>query len=438
LTAGTIPWPNVQPPAVAVISALHARLERTQWFTTPELESLQHIQLVTTARWFESRSASFRQRLHDAGLRAADLGDPVAFAALGVLDREQVQSLGERLFVDPPDRHRPVHEASSSGSTGRRVTIRKTAVTSTFFNALTVRDYLSRRVDLAWRLAVVRVCEPEDRADWGPPLSLLHETGPMRLVRIDEPVDVVSRAVAEFRPQFVLSYATMAAELLAAGALAGVRCVQTISEAVPDGLAEALRSKGIEVWDLYSCQEAGLLAGECPDRRGTYHVVAENVIVEVLDDDGRPAPPGAVGRVVITDLHNLATPLIRYALGDLAVAGDGPCPCGRGLPTLGRVLGRERNILVNRNGERRWPAMRKLELRAHGVRQVQLVQREPGVVVARVVTEADLGDEARAAIIQELRVRVGDDVDYVVEPIDEIARSAAGKFEEFRSELPPR
>jgi len=53
---------------------------------------------------------------------------------------------------------------------------------------------------------------------------------------------------------------------------------------------------------------------------------------------------GQVGRVVVTDLHNFATPLIRYDLGDYAEMAD-TCPCGRGLPALKRIMGRRRNMV---------------------------------------------------------------------------------------------
>ena len=430
-------WPAVHPPDVAAVAALHARLERTQWFAPARIEELQRRQLATTARWFAARSAPFADRLRRAGLEAADLGVAGALAALPVLEREELQALGDALFVEPPPRHGPAHEASSSGSTGRRVTVRKTRVTGAFFNALTLRDYLSRDIDLRWRIAVVRLCESDDRPTWGAPLEQLHETGPMRLVAIRQPVDVVAEQVRQFRPDFVLSYARMAAELHAAGALEGVRCLQTISEVVPAGLPDALAADGIDTWDLYSCEEAGLLASECPDRRGTYHVAAESVLVEVVDDDGTPVPAGETGRVVVTDLHNLATPLVRYAVGDLGTAGAEACPCGRGAPTLGAIVGRERNLLVNRDGRRRWPTFGKLDLRPCGVSQVQLVQREPGTVIARVVMATTAEGPVRDRILDELRRSAGDDVDFVIEAVDHIARSASGKFEDFRSELPP-
>jgi phenylacetate-coenzyme A ligase PaaK-like adenylate-forming protein len=71
-------------------------------------------------------------------------------------------------------------------------------------------------------------------------------------------------------------------------------------------------------------------------------VQSESVLLEIVDDAGRACAPGRAGRVVVTSLHNFATPLIRYELGDLAEFGA-PCACGRSLPVISRVLGRSRS-----------------------------------------------------------------------------------------------
>jgi phenylacetate-CoA ligase len=74
------------------------------------------------------------------------------------------------------------------------------------------------------------------------------------------------------------------------------------------------------------------MALQCPDHPH-YHVLAENCLLELLDAAGRPA---RAGRVVVTPLHNFATPLLRYDLGDEAEFGP-PCACGRALPVLTRI-----------------------------------------------------------------------------------------------------
>ena len=95
---------------------------------------------------------------------------------------------------------------------------------------------------------------------------------------------------------------------------------------------------------MYSSAEVGLMAAECPDHAldrdgGHYLVAEENLILEVLHPEGSACAPGEVGHVVVTDLHNYATPIIRSDIGDLAEPGP-PCPSGRGLMTLKRIVGR--------------------------------------------------------------------------------------------------
>ena len=57
--------------------------------------------------------------------------------------------------------------------------------------------------------------------------------------------------------------------------------------------------------------------------------MAENLIVEIVDDKGAPCASGEIGRVIVTDLHNFATPLMRYDIGDYAEVAA-PCLCGGG------------------------------------------------------------------------------------------------------------
>jgi phenylacetate-CoA ligase len=79
----------------------------------------------------------------------------------------------------------------------------------------------------------------------------------------------------------------------------------------------------------------------------------ESYIVEILAD-GKPAKPGEMGEIVITDLNNYSVPLIRYRIGDLAVAVDNnlKCACGRGLSRIGEIQGRTQALVYCTNG--RW------------------------------------------------------------------------------------
>jgi len=117
--------------------------------------------------------------------------------------------------------------------------------------------------------------------------------------------------------------------------LTGIRPNAIVSSSmmlVPHERAVIERVFGTRVTDFYGCEEVGGIASECERHEGM-HINADQLIVEVLREDGTPAGPGEFGAVVVTDLLNLAMPMIRYRIEDMAEVSDRPCSCGRGLAT---------------------------------------------------------------------------------------------------------
>ena len=97
------------------------------------------------------------------------------------------------------------------------------------------------------------------------------------------------------------------------------------------------RSFGCPIHQNYGLNEIGLVATRCD--AGRYHVHSEHCIVEIVGPDGRSVAPGETGRLIVTGLNNWAMPLLRYDADDLGTAVEGPCPCGRTLPSFGDVVG---------------------------------------------------------------------------------------------------
>lgn len=109
---------------------------------------------------------------------------------------------------------------------------------------------------------------------------------------------------------------------------------------------------GVRVLDYYGAGgEAIHVASQCQESGTRYHLHPENALVEILGPDG-PAAPGELGRIVVTQFHNGAMPLVRYELGDVGVAApeDATCTCGRSLPMLERVEGRVPDLIVLPDG----------------------------------------------------------------------------------------
>jgi phenylacetate-CoA ligase len=220
-------------------------------------------------------------------------------------------------------------------------------------------------------------------------------------------------------------------------ALDRIARIETLGETLDDHVRERVAAAWPDaaLRDLYSSQEVGLLAAECPDG-GALHVMAEQAIVEVLDDAGAAVAPGEVGHVVVTDLHNLATPIIRYEQGDLAEVG-GPCACGRGLPTLARVRGRERNLLRLADGRAFFPIFGVTRYRSVApVLQQQVVQPDVDTLEVRLVVERDLTTGEEDGLRRIIVDSIGHPLAVRFTYHERLERGPTGKYEEFVSQVP--
>ena len=139
---------------------------------------------------------------------------------------------------------------------------------------------------------------------------------------------------------------------------------------------------GAPVFETYGSREFMLIGAEC-DKHSGLHLSMENLLVEVLNDDGSPTPAGQEGNIVITDLFNYGMPFIRYVNGDRAVAGFDLCSCGRGLPLLKQVVGRQLDTLETPDGRKipgeffphlikDFPAIRRFQVVQETIEQITL------------------------------------------------------------------
>jgi phenylacetate-coenzyme A ligase PaaK-like adenylate-forming protein len=166
-------------------------------------------------------------------------------------------------------------------------------------------------------------------------------------------VNQLSRRRRYFIRGYPAATARLAAQLLDEGVplRSYPRVVIAYSETLTPADAECIRRAfRCPVVNYYSSWEVPQMAQTCPDVADILHVYADRVIVRVVRPDGTAASAGEMGRVVVTDLTNYAMPLINYFVGDHAVVG-GPCPCGRGLPTLASVEGRDTEVFRTPGGK---------------------------------------------------------------------------------------
>lgn len=437
-----IVWPAIPGMANAPVLALLQQFEHTQWWPRERLLARQLDQVRSLVDHARRTSRFWRQRIEAAGLANADAFDWSDFARLQLLTRDDLQMHYESLRSDaPPFDHGKVGEGRTSGSTATPIRVLSTQLQGLFWHAFTIREALWQRRDFEGKLAALRVHVPRaSHPDWGPPYSGLIATGPGATNDITLDIGALYDWLIEEAPACFFSFPTVMRDLvrvsLERGVMpGGLRHATTYGEALPDDLREVLnRHWGVKLSDMYSASECGYVALQCP-QSDNYHVQSENVFVEVLDDAGSPCAPGVVGRVVITVLHAFALPLIRYDIGDYAEAGS-PCECGRGLPVLRRIMGRQRSMIRLPDGRRVWPMFNMFEWHTRfGVRQARVVQTSLQHMRAEVIVDAARRLDA-SGLVEFMRERIDYPVDVDVVPVAGLARStASGKFEDVISEV---
>lgn len=258
----------------------------------------------------------------------------------------------------------------------------------------------------------------------------------------DEYMAAFARDFRRFRPTLIKcfpnSLAIFAEYLVRRGMrVPGVDAISSTGENLyPHQRTLFEKTFGGRVFEKYGTRESGVIACECREHRGL-HLFTDGALVEILDASGQPVRPGEMGRLVVTDLFNFGMPMIRYEIGDMAVATDRVCACGSPLPLVEKILGRDRDILYDSAGNPKpgylfVEAINNLDLPA----QFQVIQTERRRLLVRVVKRID-GELDLRALTDRFREILGKSVQVVFEYTDTIARDPSGKFRYVMSQLPP-
>jgi phenylacetate-CoA ligase len=447
-------WPGIPAPNGAALLAILFQLEQSQWWTPEAIRCRQRDQLEALLQHAVAHVPLYRERLRDIPDLSRNDQWLDVWRGIVPLTRDEIQAADddERLVTEVlPPGHGELREIHPSGSTGKPIRSLRTQLWELMWSAFTVRDHLWHRRDLQGTFAAIResgkgkAAYPEgDRAEhWGYSSATIFATGPMVSLNVTTPIEHQAEWLQRQNPDYLLTHPSIAHQLAEHCSTHGIslprlKQVITISENVkPDVRGAVARAWGVPLVDIYSTREVGYIALQCPDYEH-YHVQAEHVFVEVLSERGEPCSPGEVGRLIVTSLHNLGMPLIRYDIGDYVELGEA-CPCGRGLPVLKRIIGRTQNMLVMPSGERRWPLLSSANIeellslapiRQYQFRQKGLDRIELRLAVARPLTP---GDEDRIA--DWIRTKFTYPFQVSFSYFDEIPRTAAGKFEDFVCEL---
>jgi len=417
----------------------YEELKKSQWLSLDQIQKLQEIKLRKLIHHSYHHVAYYREIFDKLGIKPSDIQKIEDLQKLPFLDKKTIrQNLYFDLMSDNHDK-RKILKITTSGSTGKPLicyadkyqlekrwaaTQRSMEWTGYRFGDRQTRFWhqtigmsglqiIKEHLD-AWfnRRMFVPVFEMSDK-------SIKHYI----------------KKVQRFKPVLIDGYAeafNFLAHYVKYNKLKGFRpkAILSSAQALPDQSRQIIEKEfGCGVFDKYGSREFSGIAYECEAHNG-HHVVAESYIIEILKD-GRPAKPGEMGEVVITDLDNYCMPFIRYRIGDLAVAMDNtvPCACGRGLSRIGKIEGRVQSVIFGANNNY-IPSTFFCHLFKdydYIINQYQVVQEELGKIVLKIVKATSFDDDVFQELLVKLHHFLGNDMVIDIDFVDNIPMVRTGK-----------
>ena len=351
------------------VASCRATFEQTQWLSGSELRAYQIRRLRAMLHYAHDHIQYYKAKIREAGLEIDKIDDLAALTPLPVLTRDDVRRHAEAMKSD--GRRFRTTTRKTSGSSGAPLLLQKDSLATGVMNAIMWRNYGWFGISMGDRQARVWAGPVTTPQRWKMRIidSLQNRIRLSSFVMTSSAFDSFIEKLIRFRPQYLYGYSQslyrLAMHVLESRAdvrSLDLKAVLTTAEMISDRQKETIEAAFQTcVVDEYGCTEAGIIAMTCP--AGRQHVMADNLLLEIVKD-GRPAPPGVEGEIVLTELYGSRMPLIRYRVGDRGVLSKDACPCGRGLPVLERLSGRITDYITCPDGTTLDPYVMEFFLKA--------------------------------------------------------------------------
>jgi phenylacetate-CoA ligase len=406
-------------------------LDRSQWWSAERLREFQWSELKKLLAHVFASVPYLRQKYRAAGVALEDLRGWDDFRRLPPLTRAEVNA--HRLELCSTTYAGRLLPHATGGSTG---------TPTRFFRTYESYDWRTAAKDRAYAWSGWRLGEPAIYL-WGAPVGPVsrrqawkaraYEAVHRQLIvntfsQTDELWDDVCQRALRFRPVLIVGYVSslegFAAYLRRTGRrVPGIRCAIAAAEPLFDDTRRRVEDAfGVPLYNTYGSREFMSIAAECERRRGL-HVHSENLVVETRDSD-RTAPSD----ILVTDLHNYGMPFVRYSTGDLGVAAEGSCPCGRGLPRFEAIEGRVLDALRTADGRivpgEFFPHLLK---EIPELAQYRVEQESPERIVIFAVLTEPLAERSAALLRREIDRVFGSRTVCELRQVPEIPQLASGK-----------
>jgi len=403
------------------------RLKRQQWLEKKELEEIQRKKLVTIVKHAYQNVTYYRRLFDSAGIKPEDIRSVDDLTKVPITRKQDIQRLSVGDVIARKIDVNQCRKILTSGSSGTPLPVYLTKKDSGFYDMVWTRTFFENGENLWDKIVDIRFRFP--------PKSWLEHYGIWRKTRVsalDDPRKQFEK-IRWVRPDVIradpYSLVTLARVVRQVG-IDGInpRLVFTMGSLL-DQHTRALIESALHtrVFDCYGTVELGCMAWECSARAG-YHINIDTFVVEFIKD-GEVVGKGEKGKIVCTGLHSFAMPFIRYDIGDVGIASEEGCSCGRGLPLLKNLEGRADDFFITPDGTliSPWVIIDEIKF-ISGISEYRITQDSETKITAQVVLHESTSLETVRQIKRTMTVIMGDDLDIRVEVVDEMPPDHSGKI----------
>ena len=409
---------------------------KNQWLNPSELEELQSKKLRAMVKHAYENTEFYHNKFRDAGIHPEDIKTLKDLHKIPLTTKEEVRehSLGSILAKGVNlDTCRVI---PTSGSTGKPLNAVYDAVADDYSKVVNLRSMMENGLKIRDKWVNIGDTRTATSSKWYQKLGFFNLNTLSLFDNVEDQVDFLINV----KPDTIIGYPSqlsLIARYIKNNSIDRVnpKNVFTTAELLDPPARKLINSAfDVELVDLFGCIEVNRTAWECSEHCG-YHLDVDSVISEFIQD-GENVATGERGEIVYTCLYNYAMPLIRYEIGDMGIPNDELCSCGRGLPLMKSVEGRNDDFIILPSGKMISPIVLALVMKhSHGIQEYQIVQDALDRVSVFMVGSEYLDEN----YIEKLRVSIQKFLNYEVSVnikiINKLRKGSTGKIRSVVSNL---
>jgi len=419
-------------------------IDQYQWLDSSSLKELQWEKLKNTLSFAYNNIPYYHKVWRNVGIHPNDIESLDSFQKIPILTKEDIRNNWDLLRLENKNIRTSFRQ--TSGSTGIPLKIEKDRNTTAYMDAVMYRSYSWYKI------------KPGDKQlrIWGTGINATEKfkiylkdflLNRIRLSAFD--LDRKNflkfiKIINKFKPTFVYGYAQSVFEFakFIVDEKIDIRylkfkAVIVTGEMIFDWQREIIKQAfGCPVVNEYGCTEVGIIAIECP--MGGMHIMSDALFVEFIKNDR--ASNLKEREIVVTELNNFYSPLIRYKVGDKGILSNSLCPCGRGFPIMVSVKGRSDEFIIFPNGKKVDPyvfeyIIKNIPSRYGTIQQFLIIQDNISYLNLKLVCDTSCPQKIAKALNNSWVRLYGNDLSLMIELVNNIPKNASGKLACFKSFL---